>query len=359
MGMFDNEGIGLTLDSTPEESPVTETATPTTDGHVEKKAPETQAPVTSAEVKTEVPATQTEVKIDTTTQEKLLANRFKTEGELIHGIMEAAELTGTPIDWKTLNNTEDREGFYNGLRQKIGRGEIRNVAPSTPQTIQTQVQTQQATLDQELQKIIQTSNQVLQETAEPEEDFTEFAERFEIDPVEALRERDAKREARLTKQFEARLNLEAVKLTQLLQQSGVLNMAQHNQDQTAWNDAKLKVENIISQHGDNDLEEYANDIFEHIKANPQMLDLVYKMPGEKGLREQVILDAYGKVKLQKQLGKLAKVTSEQDTATIEASKTGLSIQTGVGGNKLEPKSGDEQLIDNIFGGGGARKGMFG
>jgi hypothetical protein len=370
MGMFDNEGVLFETTPTPEDGPAS-TDTPTNDGHVESTADKTQAPVTEEKETTQATDTQTEVKTESTESTEIkekpakkYANRYDTQGGLVNGIISAAQMVGEEVDWSKLNSVEDMENLYLDLHRRISRGEVKNVLPVAPQQrrespekIQQTLQKQQYDLDQEIERIIAASNEVLQDpTLETEEDLEEFATRFLENPQAALKERDS----RLEKKFEAKLNLEGAKLLKIL--SPVLQESQaqraEKEGTALWDKAISNFNQALVSQGINDLEKLLPEMLAKWKNDPALIEVVDEAGNVPGVREKVLSILYRDVKLNKELHEFAKTKSEEDTATIEASKKGLKIQNGVGGGKPIPKTDDEKLIDGIFGGNQSR-GMFG
>jgi hypothetical protein len=379
MGVFDQEA-SFTLDSTPETEPAA-AATSADEGHVDNQGSESQAPET-----TDVTEVTNETDESTATQEvnkeekpgekpsepKLLAKKYKTMGGLVNGIAEAAKLVGQTINWNDLDSTEEMEETYFDLQRQIGRGEIKTVGtvPASrvsqangPEEIVQEAQTQQSVFDQELQKIIDASNAQLAEL-ETDTGGDEFDEEFETklfdDPRQVLAERDAKMQARLRKEFEARLNLEGAKLVGLI--NPYLQKSQEAElktaDTQAWEKAIENFGQVVSSHGDNDLEEFIPGIPEYLQKNPELYDLINANRNTPGIREKVLSLAYRDLKLNKKLAEFAKTTADKDKATIENSKGGLRIQSGVGGgaNGASKKGND---LDKIFGQKSESIGIFG
>ena len=381
MGVFDQEA-SFELESSPEVGPeteTTETATQTNDGHADTDEKETQAPETT-EITEEVTkeseskATQEDEKDnkqETKEDVKLLAGRYKTVGGLVNGISEAAKLVGANIDWNKINSPEEMEQVYLELRQQISKGEVKNLiqqqkkgqTDTSPEAIQKEAQIQQSVFDRELAKIIETNTATLNsletETAE-EEDDEEFALKFEENPRKALAERDAKRESRLRKEFEARMNLEGTKLLQTL--APVINRVKEQDEKeagtAAWEKAVDNFDKVVSSHGDNDLKDLMPEIVDYLKKDPEMYDLVNANPNAPGIREKILSIAYRDIKLNKKLNEFAKTTSEKDTQKIKDSKAGLKIQNGIGGGaSATPKKNDE--LDKVFGTKTESIGVFG
>jgi hypothetical protein len=231
MGVFDQEA-SFTLESTPEAGPETvtmETATQTEEGHVETNEEATEAPettettstettekTTTEEVTPESKATQEVEKDKQQDKPKKFADKYDTIGKLINGVNEAAKLVGVDINWNELDTPEKMVQVYQELRQQISKGEAKNIIEKTPETIKQDIQTQQSVLDQELQKIIETNTTALKqiETESDDDNDEDFEMKFAENPKQALAERDAKREAKLRKEFEAKINLEGAKVIQ-------------------------------------------------------------------------------------------------------------------------------------------------
>jgi hypothetical protein len=106
------------------------------------------------------------------------------------------------------------------------------------------------------------------------------------------------------------------------------------------------------------LDENLPAITQYLRENPELYDLVNAKPDAPGIREKVLNLAYGNVKLKKQLNEYAKITSEKDTKVINDSKTGLKMQSGVGGSGSgTPKKQDD--LDKVFGQKAESTGIFG
>ena len=379
MGVFDQEA-SFTLDSSPETEPAA-AATSADEGHVETQESESQAPEiteetgAAEETATETdgaPATQEvneeEKPGDKSPEVKLLAGKYKTMGGLVNGITEAAKVVGETIDWNNIKSPEDMEDTYLNLRRQISRGEIKNagvVSPVTanpavetgPEQIKQESQTQQSVFDQELQKVIDASNAQLKEL---ETDAEEFDEDFETKLFDNPRETLAAHDARLRKEFEARLNLEGAKLVGLinpyLQKSQEAELKEN--DTQSWEKAIKNFGQVVNSHGDNDLEEFIPKIPEYLQKNPELYDLVNANRNTPGIREKVLSLAYRDLKLNKKLEEFAKATAENDKSTIDNSKAGLRMQAGVGGGaKDAPKKVDD--LDKVFGKRSESVGAFG
>jgi hypothetical protein len=106
------------------------------------------------------------------------------------------------------------------------------------------------------------------------------------------------------------------------------------------------------------LEEFIPGIPEYLQKNPELYDLINANRNTPGIREKVLSLAYRDLKLNKKLAEFAKTTADKDKATIENSKGGLRIQSGVGGgaNGASKKGND---LDKIFGQKSESIGIFG
>jgi hypothetical protein len=384
MGVFDLENTEF-VDSTPETGTSTE-VTPAEEGHVENENTETQAPETTETVQdeqhqentqnvetaenetgSESKATQT---VESNIREaKLLANKYKTMGGLINGVLEAAKILGEKVELNDINSTEEMEQRYLTYQQRISKGEAKHVTfgdtnpenEKTPETIRKAVDEQRTVIDTELQKIIETSNKTLKELATPSEDEDEdFEERFAEDPKRALAEHDAKREARLRKEFEAKMNLEGAKMMGTF--APVIQKFQAEErkaaDTQAWGQAVGNLRKAISEHGANDLDDKLPAIIKYLDSNPDMYEIVNASPNTPGVREKVLSIAYRDIKLNEQLSQFAKEKSKQDSEAIQNSKPGLKMQNGVGGGATStPKKTNE--LAKYFGDSPESTGVFG
>jgi hypothetical protein len=373
MGIFDQEA-SFTLDSTPEAEPAA-ADTSANEGHVESQESESQAPETTENTEStetvetgndESSATQEVNKEDEKPEGKLLAGKYKTVGGLINGITEAAKVVGETIDWNNIKSPEDMEDIYINLRRQISRGEIKNVGvvspvpaipavATGPEQIKQESIAEQSTFDQELQKIIDASNAQLKEL-----ETDDFDEDFETKLFDNPRETLAAHDARLRKEFEARLNLEGAKLVGLinpyLQKSQEAEMKAA--DTQSWEKAIENFGQVVNSHGDNDLEEFIPKIPEYLQKNSELYDLVNANKNTPGIREKVLSLAYRDLKLNKKLEEFAKTTAAKDKSAIDNSKAGLRMQGGVGsGAKDAPKKENE--LDKVFGQRSESIGIFG
>jgi hypothetical protein len=376
MGIFDQEA-SFTLDSTPEAEPAA-ADTSTDEGHVESQESESQAPE-ATETTESTETVETENDESSATQEvkeekpgekspggKLLASKYKTVGGLVNGITEAAKVVGETIDWNNIKSTEDMEDTYINLRRQISRGEIKNAGVVSPvpaiptvatgsEQIKQESQTQQSVFDQELQKIIDASNAQLKEL-----ETDDFDEDFETKLFDNPRETLAAHDARLRKEFDARLNLEGAKLVGLinpyLQKSQEAEMKAA--DTQSWEKAIENFGQVVNSHGDNDLEEFIPKIPEYLQKNSELYDLVNANKNTPGIREKVLSLAYRDLKLNKKLEEFAKTTAAKDKSAIDNSKAGLRMQGGIGGGaKNAPKKENE--LDKVFGQRSESIGIFG
>jgi len=374
MGIFDQEA-SFTLDSTPETEPAAAATSADEGHHVEDQESEPQAPETT-ETTESTKTVETENEESSATQEvnkeekppevKLLAGKYKTVGGLVNGITEAAKVVGETIDWNNIKSPEDMEDTYINLRRQISRGEIKNAGPvpasqeksvTSPEQIKQESQTQQSAFDQELQKIIDASNAQLKEL---ETGAEEFDEEFETKLFDNPRETLAAHDARLRKEFNARMNLEGAKLVGLinpyLQKSQEAELKAN--DTQAWEKAIENFGQVVTSHGDNDLEEFIPKIPEYLQKNSELYDLVNANKNTSGIREKVLSLAYRDLKLNKKLEEFAKTTAAKDKTVIDNSKAGLRMQNGVGGGaKDAPKKGND--LDKVFGQRTESIGIFG
>lgn len=355
MGTFDPE-TSFAMPSTPEVEPV-ETATPSNDGHAEETVEEAQAPEVTEEVETtetEPKATQEDETIQPE-QEKLLANKYKSLGDLVNGIKEAATYLGENPDFSNAKSAEEMEAIYLDYRRRISSGEVKNFAPEGDKV---QAEVQQDDLTTRLDEIIQTQTQLLENPGESILDLDEYemAAKFSDNPKQALTELTTAFDAKV----EARINLEGAKLLKMIapQLNTVGQINRITAANKSWEEAEVNVRKL-TQHMDINVDEYRADVGKYFDTHPDVMAIIEANPNEKGIRERYIMLAIEEARVNRKMAALAETTSKADTKVINDSKQGLKMKGSTGGAAAVNGPSQQDELSKAFGNHSESGGVFG